>query len=133
VIDRSDFDAILRWASPLARAYMLAQLGEKEAKPKRRSKYGAQRTQVDGVWFDSKREARRYIALKMFHKAGNVAWFCLQPRFILPGPVEYRADFLVKWLSGRVTVEDAKGVRTKTYRLKKRQVQAIYGVEIKEV
>ena len=102
---------------------------------RRRNKYHAERTEADGVWFDSKREATRYRTLKLLQLAGKVRWFCLQPRFILPAGVEYRADFIVAWADGRVTVEDVKsaGTRTKTYRLKKRQVEALYRVKIEEV
>jgi len=99
----------------------------------RRSKYGAVATYVDGIRFDSRKEAARFMALKVLKDAGEVLWFARQPRFALPGGVEYVADFVVVWNDGGVTVEDVKGVKTKEYRLKKRQVEALYRVTITEV
>jgi len=121
-------------ANPVIRAAMGAQVA---AKPKR-NKYGATRTLTDGIWFDSKKEAQRYLDLKHLQQTGHVRWFARQPRFVLPGGIEYVADFVVAWADswnrpGHVTVEDVKGVRTKTYRLKKRQVEVLYHVKIQEV
>ena len=99
----------------------------------RRSKYGAVATYVDGIRFDSRKEAARFMALKILRDAGEVLWFARQPRFVLPGGVEYVADFVVAWADGEITVEDVKGVKTKEYRLKKRQVEALYRVTITEV
>jgi len=88
---------------------------------------------ADGILFASKREMDRYLVLKDLREAGAVRWFIRQPSFDLPGGVRYRADFLVVWSSGDVTVEDAKGMRTEIYKLKKRQVEALYGIEIREL
>lgn len=102
------------------------------AQPKKRHKYNAKATLVDGIRFDSKAEARRFEELKRLRQAGEVLWFIRQPSFDLPGGVRYRADFLVVWPEG-VTVEDVKGVKTDAYKIKKRQVEALYGVQIEEV
>lgn len=99
----------------------------------RRSKYGAVATYVDGIRFDSRKEAARYMALKILKGAGEVLWFARQPRFALPGGVEYVADFVVAWRGYEITVEDVKGFKTKEYRLKRRQVEALYSVTITEV
>jgi hypothetical protein len=107
---------------------------EPETKPKaKRSKYGATRVNVDGILFDSKREARRYERLKLLLAAGEIKRFHRQPIFDLEGGVIYRADFLVVHNDDRVVYEDAKGVATKEYRMKRRMVRARYGVEIVEV
>lgn len=100
---------------------------------KRPSKYRNVRTVIDGIPFASKREATRYEVLKLLKRAGEVKWFIRQPSFDLPGGVKYRADFLVLWDDGHVTVEDAKGMRTDVYQLKKRQMLAVHGIEIVEV
>lgn len=50
---------------------------------KRRSKYGAVKTTVDGVVFDSAAEARRYRVLKLMEKAGEIHALALQPRYAL--------------------------------------------------
>lgn len=111
------------------------------------SKYGAVRTKVDGVTFASKREAKRYGELKMLEKAGEISELELQPVYPLyvRGPnmamikvATYRADFRYRllsdgWPGNGTVVEDAKGVRTETYRLKKKMVEAIYGITITEV
>jgi dsDNA-binding SOS-regulon protein len=47
------------------------------------SKYGAVRTEVDGISFASKKEARRYSELKLLERAGEIADLQLQPRFPL--------------------------------------------------
>jgi hypothetical protein len=98
-----------------------------------RSKYRAKRTVVDGINFDSKKEAKRYMDLKSLRESGEVAWFLMQVPFRLPGNTTYRADFLVFWKDGRVTVEDVKGFRTEVYKLKKRQVEDLYPITITEV
>jgi hypothetical protein len=111
------------------------QLGIATGKPKRR-KYGNEPTWVDGRRFDSKAEARRYEELRRLQAAGEILWFCLQPTFILPGGIEYRADFIVCRKEGAVAVEDVKGgqaTKTKEYRLKKRLMEDRYGIEIVEV
>ncbi len=101
----------------------------------RPNKYHAVATYVDGHRFPSKKEAGRYVELCLEMRAKSVLWFCIQPQFPLEGGVSYKADFLVVYPDGRVVVEDVKGgiaTRTKTFRLKKRQVAARYGIEIKE-
>lgn len=95
-----------------------------------RNKYSAQRVEVDGMRFDSKKEAARYGELKTLRAAGQVSHFLRQVPFHLPGQTVYRVDFVVFWADGRVTYEDVKGVETKEFRLKKRQVEELYPVEI---
>lgn len=106
----------------------------------RRHKYNAKRVTVDGVTFHSKREAARFQELKLLEKAGEIANLRVQPEF----PLEvngvrlgvYRADFeyslVPNFLGGRV-IEDVKGVRTAVYRLKKKLVEAQYGIMIQEI
>jgi hypothetical protein len=109
----------------------------------RPSKYRNQKTTVDGVTFDSKREADRYQALMLEMKAGQIAGLELQPRFALhvydaKGALrvigEYRADFAYINPRSKVRViEDAKGMRTALYKWKKKHVEAEYGVLVVEV
>lgn len=104
----------------------------------KQSKYRAKPTQVDGIQFASKREARRYGELKMLARAGQIACLELQPSYVLTvGGVKvgvYRADFRYRDVrSGALVVEDSKGFRTPVYRLKKKIVEALYGIEISEV
>lgn len=101
------------------------------AEPK--SKYGAIPTKVDGKRFDSRLEARRYESLTLLWKAGEILWFLRQVPFDLPGGRKYRADFLIVWKDQRVTVEDCKGVDTAMSKLKRDQVEEIYGITIELV
>lgn len=103
------------------------------------SKYGAHKTVVDGVIFDSKREAARYSVLKMMERAGEITNLKLQPEFeIVPRVGKFRAkryiaDFSYTDKDGNYVVEDAKGVRTPTYRLKAHLLKERHGIDIVEV
>ena len=44
----------------------------------RRHKYSARPTEVDGIRFDSKAEARRYTELRTLEKAGEISHLELQ-------------------------------------------------------
>lgn len=100
-------------------------------------KYRNEPQVIDGHTFASRAEAGRYIELKMMNREGSIVQLKLQPKF--PITVEgkkictYIADFsyLDAW-SGKLTVEDVKGMKTPVYRLKKKLVEALYGIEIKE-
>ncbi len=120
-----------------------------------KSKYGAKKEFVNGVVFDSKREGKRYQQLLMLEKAGKINSLQRQVRYqIIPehrepdtkGPrggirrgkvIEraryYIADFV--YFDNdlqRLVVEDCKGFRTETYKLKKALMFDRYGIQIKE-
>lgn len=105
------------------------------------SKYRARKTTVDGVTFDSKREANRYLVLKGMEEDGAIEGlrrqvrYELVPAFDVDGthyrPVYYVADF-VYVEDGKEVVEDVKGVRTDVYRLKSKLFARRYGISIKE-
>lgn len=96
----------------------------------KRSKYNAKKTVVDGITFDSKKEADYYCELKMLKMAGKVKEYELQVPFeLLPSfkykgktirGVKYTADFVVKYTDGHTEVVDVKGMRTEAYKLKKK-------------
>lgn len=106
-----------------------------------RSKYHAKRTSVDGIVFDSKREADRYLVLKSMEEDGTIedlrrqVRYELVPAFDVDGkhyrPVFYVADF-VYVEDGKEVVEDVKGMRTDTYRLKSKLFARRYGMSIRE-
>lgn len=102
----------------------------------RRTKYANELTTVNGVRFASKREARRWLELKLLEGAGLICDLRRQVRFDLVVnelPVcAYLADFVYRE-GDAVIVEDAKGVRTREYRLKARLMRACHGIEIREV
>lgn len=95
------------------------------------SKYNARRTELDGITFDSKREADRYAMLKILQKAGEISDLELQPEYeLIPGyvyegkkirPLKYRADFRYR-NRGQLVVEDCKGCKTPVYLLKKKML-----------
>ena len=47
------------------------------------NKYNAKKTEVNGIIFDSRKEAGRYVELKMLEKAGYITDLKLQQKFIL--------------------------------------------------
>ena len=101
------------------------------------SKYKAVRVEVDGVWFDSKREAAHYQELKMLARSGVISELELQPVFqlIVNGMkvCTYIADFRYKDRDGHMCVEDSKGVRTPVYKLKVKLLEALHQVRVIEV
>ena len=106
-----------------------------------RSKYHAKKTVIDGITFDSRKEASRYLALKSMEEDGTIedlrrqVRYELVPAFDVDGkhyrPVFYVADF-VYVENGKEVVEDVKGVRTDTYKLKSKLFARRYGMSIKE-
>ena len=112
------------------------------------NKYGAKKTEIDGIIFDSRHEATRYVELKYMERAGLIKDLKLQERFCLIPAIEgegkkvaqravyYVADFTYyerKDNHLQRVVEDAKGFRTDVYKLKKKLFRWRYGIEIKEV
>lgn len=102
------------------------------------SKYQNVRVEIDGITFASKREARRYGDLLILVRIGEIADLELQPRYplIVNGEkvATYVADFRYRVVAtGSTVVEDVKGVRTPVYRMKKKLIRALYGVEIVEI
>lgn len=104
------------------------------------SKYRSVKTQVDGISFDSKKEAKRYSELRLLERAGEISNLELQPRYeiVVNGIYigRYRADFrFINSRDGKTTIEDVKSKATKTeaYKLRKKIVEAIYGISVNEV
>lgn len=92
---------------------------------------------VDGIKFPSKAEARRYGQLLLLWRSSYISDLELQPVYELHvGDIrvgKYIADFRYYAQDGELIVEDVKGMRTPVYRLKKRMVEAQYGIVIKEI
>jgi hypothetical protein len=107
------------------------------------SKYNAIKTIIDGITFDSKKEAQRYAELKLLERAGIITELQLQPTYILQEAfdagcvkiraIKYRGDF--RYIEdGKVVVEDTKGFRTKEYLLKRKLFLAKYPeIDFREV
>ena len=103
-----------------------------------RTKYGNKKTVVNGIKFDSKWEAERYLYIKSLERAGRVKDLELQVRFNLivndQKICAYIADFRYKredkdgeW---HEIVEDAKGVEPPEFKLKKKLMKACLGIDI---
>lgn len=101
---------------------------------RRRNKYGAKRTQVDGIWFDSKAEARRYGELKLLQTAGKIGPITVHPRY----PIhhcgvkicEVVLDFSYHDYKRAEVFEDVKGKDNVLSKLKRKLVQAQYGFKV---
>ena len=107
-----------------------------DQKPKKRSKYGNKRTEYAGKAFDSAHEAEVYKQLELRVRAGDLRGVICQQAFQLPGGVKYIADFVALKNDGTYDVLDAKSDATrkdKAYRIKKRQMKEVLGIEILEV
>lgn len=106
---------------------------------KRKNKHNAKVTYCDGIRFASKLEATRYRELKRLEADGQISELRLQVRFNLIPPkkplrgVSYVADFVYRDVHGDFIVEDAKGVRTKDYIIKKKLMWYMHGILIHEV
>lgn len=108
------------------------------------TKYGNRRTYVGDQLFDSKREAERWIQLNLMQKAGEIKDLSRQVPFeLIPvvvnpetghkeRPTQYIADFTY-WQDGKLVVEDAKGMRTREYMIKRKLMLWRYGIAIREV
>lgn len=129
-------------------------------RPTNKSKYHAQKTVVDGITFDSKKEARRYVFLKGKEKAGLITGLELQKKFLLVPEkreedyrdyskskggrlvkgkvieyeVAYYADFYYfDCMTQEWIVEDTKGVRTPEYIIKRKLLLWLKGIRIHEI
>lgn len=101
--------------------------------PFQKSKYKSIHTKIDDINFSSKLEGRYYTHLKNLQSKGVVTFFLLQVPFRLPGGVKYLLDFMVFYADGNIEYVDVKGVVTAIYKLKKKQVEALYPIKIKEI
>ncbi|BDI33456.1 hypothetical protein CCAX7_55070 [Capsulimonas corticalis] len=104
----------------------------------KKPKYRNEPVEIDGYTFASKREGNRYRLLKAMQIAGSISGLEMQvPYRFFEGErliFEYIADFRYTWIeSGQKRVEDAKGIRTAVFMLKKRLIEARHGITIEEV
>lgn len=111
---------------------------------KRRQKYGNTRVEDAGMLFDSKAEHRRWQYLAMLAKAREITDLRRQVPFeLIPSlprpsggkerPTVYIADFVYVDASGKRVVEDVKGAVTPEFRLKRKLMLWVHGIEVKEI
>lgn len=118
------------------------------------TKYGNKKTTVDGITFDSLKEAKRYKELSLMEKSGAIQDLQMQVKFVLipaqrepdtigkkggihkgkliEREVSYIADFVYKE-KGQTVVEDTKGMRTPEYIVKRKMLLYFHGIRINEV
>jgi len=112
------------------------------------NKYGNVHTEVDGIRFPSKAEARRYSELRLLEKAGEIRDLVCQHPIPLDayvfagkyaGTVRHVANFIVDFryivcATEGTEYEDVKGgASTTMFRLKKRWAETEHGITIKEI
>ena len=121
------------------------------------NKYHNTKTEVDGIVFDSKKEAKYYLYLKQLEKEGKITDLQRQVQYelvpavwrdeivhlktkdktvrrLVQRAINYVADFVyTDTATGATQVIDAKGFRLETYKLKKKMMRAFHGIDIKEV
>jgi len=104
----------------------------------KRPKYRNKKTVVDGMTFDSKKEAQRYQDLKLLQLGNDISDLKIQPEFKLHVNgflvCKYRADFSYTE-RGEYIVEDVKSEITRknrAYRIKLKLMKAVHGIDIKE-
>lgn len=97
--------------------------------------------------FDSAKEFNRWQELKLLQRAGEIYELRRQVPFVvipaqrdektgklLEREVRYIADFTYRSTkNGRIAVEDAKGMRTKEYIIKRKLMLYRHGIKITEV
>jgi hypothetical protein len=116
------------------------------------SKYRNKKVEIDGIVFDSQKEAAVYSELKTCQRTGEVDKFEMQKRYeLIPAQygmknvkgklvkrcieraITYLADFVVYFSDGEVSVIDCKGWKTEVYRIKKKLMLMTHKISIKEV
>ena len=104
-----------------------------------RNKYRAKKVKDGDLVFDSRKEYRRWQELLLLEMAGVIKGLRRQVKYELlprvpgkgPRPVTYIADF-VYHEGKKEIVEDVKGYQTDVYKLKKRLMWVVHGIEIRE-
>ena len=133
--------------SPAAqkRAMQLYAADGAEEEKKKASKYHAEKDKRGNIRFDSRKEARRYDALVLLLRRGEISDLRIQPEFTLieaytmpdgerVRALRYRADFSYR-RNGELIVEDVKSAatRTRVYLDKRKMMQEKYGITVREV
>lgn len=93
---------------------------------KKRHKFHAKQTIVDGIKFSSKKEARHYSNNKLRMQGGDLLFMLRQVPLHLPGNTKLVIDFIEFCTDGSVHFVDTKGYETEVFKLKRRQVEEIY-------
>jgi hypothetical protein len=114
-----------------------------EYKAVKKPKYRNKKTVVDGITFDSMREARHWCRLKLMEKAGEITGLRRQVIFEIIPPckldgrrrpsTKYISDFVYYDADGNQVVADAKGCKTPEYQIKRKLMATVHGIEVLEL
>ena len=117
-------------------------------------KYKNKKVEIDGIGFDSKKEARRYQELKLLEKAGRIQNLQLQVKFVLipkqyaktdftkagkPRVLEHECSYIADFVytaDGQTIVEDVKSSYTRNHMLyvvKRKLMLYVHGIRIREI
>lgn len=102
-----------------------------------KSKYSNKKVLIDGITFDSMKEANRYRELKLLEKVGEISNLVLQPVYVLLESFEYKGEKIraIKYIgdfeyievkTGNKVLEDTKGFKTKDYLIKVKLLKSKY-------
>lgn len=129
------------------------------AAQQRQSKYGAEKTVVDGMTFDSRKEANRWGELCLLERAGEIKNLRRQVEYVLipekrepptvgkrggvkegrviQKAVKYKADFVYEDKEGKTIVEDVKGYKGggayAVFVIKKKLMCQVFGIDVREI
>lgn len=103
----------------------------------RPNKFGAIKTTLDGIRFDSKRESAVYADLKLRERAREIVQLKVHPQWeiTINGDLiaKYKADFSFKEISGQFRVIDVKSPATAKKRdfvLIRKLMRALYRIDV---
>jgi hypothetical protein len=103
-------------------------------------KYHNKKITVNGLVFDSKKEAARYAELVVKQESGEIKNLETQVRFeLIPKQGKeracfYVADFVYEDKDGHKIVEDVKGSKqmiTDVFKIKKKLMKKVYNIDVK--
>lgn len=100
--------------------------------PEKKSKYNSRKVWIDGVCFDSQKEADYYCQLKLLLKSGMIDGFCRQARFVVTAgnaetkATEYVTDFIIFFPDKTYKIVDVKGMETEVFKLKMKSLKEKY-------
>lgn len=126
----------MRWSEEEYQDFLNKNNVKTISKAKKKSKYNNVKTEVDGIKFDSKKEAEYYCQLKLLKQAGEIKDFGLQPKYELQPSfkkngtthrsITYIADFVIDNNDGTTDIVDIKGVETQVFKIKKKLFEYKY-------
>lgn len=118
------------------------------------TKYHNHKVRRDGLTFDSKKEHKRYNELLLLEQSGEIKNLRRQVKFVLIptqrepeiiGPrggvkkgklLEHECSYIADFVygeNGKMVVEDAKGMHTKDYIIKRKLMLYVHNIRIREV